>query len=319
MLLIEGRDTEPTGQAPTPRRPLHTHPAHAPTRPRMSIGTQSHPTDRPGPLAGVRALLRRLLPRDVRRSLARTGTRLTRVPPVGMVRFGSLRRLSPISADWGFDRGLPVDRHYIEEFLAAEAASIRGRVLEIDSNDYTRRFGGDQVEQSDVLHIAEMGPGVTLVGDLTNAPHLPSRAFDCIVVTQTLQLIHEVDAAVATIHRLLRPGGTALVTVPGMSPMTRDPEGSWGYHWGFTTLSARRLFERHFEGGAVQVEARGNVLTATAFLQGIAAGELRPEELAYRDPAFELLVTVRAVRAFAAPDGPEPDAQPLTEEGSAGR
>jgi len=224
-------------------------------------------------------------------------TRLTRIPPVGMVRFGSLRRLTPISTDWGFDRGLPIDRYHIERFLEAEADSIRGRVLEIDTNEYTRRFGGDRVEHSDVLHIAEMAPGVTLVGDLTDAPHLPSEAFDCVIVTQTLQLIHEVDAAVATIHRLLRPGGTALVTVPGISPMTRDPGGSWGYHWGFTTLSATRLFERHFGPGRVEVRAPGNVLTATAFLQGIASTELEAGELEHDDPSFELLVTVRATRA----------------------
>jgi len=241
--------------------------------------------------------LRRMLPLSVRRGLSGAWSRATRRPPVGAVRFGSLRRVDPISRDWGFDRGLPIDRHYIERFLERESDRVRGRVLEIDTDDYTKRFGGSRVDRNDVLHISEMGPGVTMVGDLTRVEDLPPEAFDCVIVTQTLQLIYDVRAAVETIHHTLKPGGTALLTVPGMSPMTKDPEGSWGYFWGFTTLSARRLFEEVFEGGEVEVESWGSVLTATAFLHGIAAGELRAPELEHHDPMFELLVTIRATRS----------------------
>jgi SAM-dependent methyltransferase len=271
----------------------------------MSIGTERHPAESAGASGPLRAFLRRLLPPDLRRVVARIGVRLTRRPPIGAVRFGSLRRLEPISSDWGFDRGTPIDRHYIERFLEGEASRIRGRVLEIDTNDYTRRFGGGRVTKSDVLHIAEMGPGITLVGDLTSADHLPSEAFDCIIVTQTLQLIYDVKAAATTIHRLLKPGGTALLTFPGMSPLTRDPDGDWGYYWGFTTLSAERLLSEVFVGGEVEVTSWGSVMTATAFLHGVAAEELRAEELEHRDPSFELLVTVRAVRGGTPkPEGP---------------
>ena len=41
-------------------------------------------------------------------------------PPVGKVAFGDLRRLTPISSK-GFDRGRPIDRYYIEAFLAAHS------------------------------------------------------------------------------------------------------------------------------------------------------------------------------------------------------
>ena len=33
-------------------------------------------------------------------------------PPVGWVQLGSLRRVTPLSRDFGYDRGLPIDRHY---------------------------------------------------------------------------------------------------------------------------------------------------------------------------------------------------------------
>jgi hypothetical protein len=44
---------------------------------------------------------------------------------------GDLRRLTPLSRCFGFDRGKPVDRYYIENFLASRAGDVRGRVLEI--------------------------------------------------------------------------------------------------------------------------------------------------------------------------------------------
>ena len=52
------------------------------------------------------------------------------IPLVGKVRFGDLKRLTPISPKWGLDRGRPIDRSYIESFLAQHASNIRGRVLE---------------------------------------------------------------------------------------------------------------------------------------------------------------------------------------------
>ena len=257
-------------------------------------------TDRPsgGPAGGrVRRLVRALLPRSLRRNLAQTATRATRLPPVGGVRFGSLRRLEPISDDWGFDRGQPIDRYHIERFLEAEQRRIRGRVLEIDTDDYTVNFGGSKVTRSDVLHLSERLPGVTLIGDLATGEGIPEAAFDCVVVTQTLQLIYDVHGAVRTLHQILRPGGTALVTFPGLSRITTAEDGSWGSYWALTSHSAGRLFGEAFADGEVDVRTAGNVLTATAFLQGIAAEELTEVELEHRDPDYELLVTVRATRA----------------------
>jgi SAM-dependent methyltransferase len=233
----------------------------------------------------------------VRRSLRRIARREDPLaaPPVGKVHFGSLRRVTPISTAFGYDRGNPIDRHYIESFLAANASDIRGRVLEIGDDSYTRRFGADRVERSDVLHVHGGNPRATIVGDIADAPNLPDAAFDCIILTQTLHLVYDVHAAVGTLHRALRPGGVALVTVPTITQQSEDEwAGSW--YWAFTARAMRRMFGDVFGTENVDVEAHGNVLTAIAFLHGLATEELRPAELDHRDPQYEMLVTVRAVR-----------------------
>ena len=50
----------------------------------------------------------------------------------------------------------------------------------------------------------------------------------------------------------------------------------------------------------VTVEARGNVLAATAFLHGVAAEELRGHELDRADAAFPVSLLIRAVKPRAA-------------------
>jgi SAM-dependent methyltransferase len=219
------------------------------------------------------------------------------VPPVGLVRFGSLRRLSPISRNWGDDRGGPIDRFYVTAFLERHREDVHGRVLEIAEDVYAKWFGGDRVDRIDILEYREgEHPRATFVGDLADAPQLPSNAFDCVILTQTLQLIYDVRSAVATVHRILRPGGVVLATVPGITPVNRQDAESWGNYWcwSFTALSTRRLFEEHFAPASIDVRTHGNVLTAAAFLYGLGRGELTRRELDHADPDYEMLITLRA-------------------------
>ena len=210
--------------------------------------------------------MKSLLPTPVHSWLRFWLKRYTAGPRVGRVRFGSLRRLTPISRTFGFDRGLPIDRHYIERFLSAHAGDIRGDVLEIGDNAYTRRFGGERITKSDVLHVSEGNPDATIVGDLTCADFIPSDSFDCVILTQTLHLIYDLRAALKTLYRILKPGGVVLATFPGISQMSNDCwRESWC--WAFTHLSARRLFEEIFPSANVRVEvcwecAGGDCLSA---------------------------------------------------------
>jgi len=237
-----------------------------------------------------RGLLRGLIHPGARRRLRRA----LAWPPVGAVELGSLRRTTPISREYGFDRGTPIDRHYIERFLRGHAADVRGRVLEIGDNEYTYRFGGSRVDRSDVLDAARDNPKATIVGDIAHAPEIESDTYNCIICTQTLLLVWDVRAAIATLERILAPAGVLLLTVPGVSRICRPEAETWGDWWRFTSMSLGRLLEERFPAPDVEVEAYGNVLTATAMLQGIAAEELSGGELEANDPDYEVTVVARA-------------------------
>jgi SAM-dependent methyltransferase len=209
------------------------------------------------------------------------------------VDMGQLRRLKPVDKNFGFGRGLPVDRFYIEQFLEANAACVRGRVLEIKDDGYARRYGAGRVTEVDVLDINPDNLRATLIGDLAARGVLAENCYDCIILTQTLQYIHAVDAALSNVERALKPGGALLLTVPGISKM--DENAPW--HWTFTEHSIRRLLDRHFPDATVDLQTRGNVLAATAFLQGIAAEELQEYELRYHDKDYVINIAARVIRA----------------------
>lgn len=227
----------------------------------------------------------------------RVGARLGRHPALTV----------PVSRNWGFDRGSPVDRHYIERFLeehsgeGTEQGDVRGHVLEFAGDEYATRFGGgragpdERVERVDVMDIDPANPRATIVADLSEPGTLPAASFDCIICTQVLMLIFDFRAALAGLQQALKPGGVLLITVAGIS-RNCDPEVDGSDYWRFTSRSLQRLLEEQFPADAVSVRSYGNVRSASGFLYGLAAEELSAAELDPHDRNYEVTVAGRAVR-----------------------
>jgi SAM-dependent methyltransferase len=211
------------------------------------------------------------------------------------MRHGRFSQVRPLSLEFGFDRGTPVDRGYIEAFLQANAARIRGRVLEIGDDGYSRRFGGSAITRQDILHVHSGNPMATIVGDLSDPAVLPDAAFDCMILTQTIHLIFDLPAAMRQIHRALRPGGVALITVPGITPIDRDEWGS-SWYWSLTPAALQRLLVETFPGGSFDAMNFGNLYAATTFLHGAALEEVNRRKLLPYDPAFPIIVAACAQR-----------------------
>jgi glycosyltransferase involved in cell wall biosynthesis len=217
-------------------------------------------------------------------------------PPLGSIAFGDLGDTKPVGGNYGFDRGTPVDRAYIERFLGESAGRVRGRVLEIGDDAYTRRFGGANVSRSDVLHYRAGNPKATFAGDLADPAVLPPQAFDCIILTQTLQLCFDLPAIVRNLYAALADGGVLLATVPGTTSIQPGEYPGAPWLWAFTDEGLRRLLEIAFERDLVRTETYGNVLAATAFLQGLAQEEIAAEKLEHKDPRFPVIVAAAAQR-----------------------
>jgi SAM-dependent methyltransferase len=129
----------------------------------------------------------------------------------------------------------------------------------------------------------------TFIGDLSHAPQIPDNTFDCLILTQTLHLIYDFKAALVTCYRILKPGGTLLLTSPGITPIDH---GGWKdtWYWSFTDKALFKLGEETFPGCDISVECFGNVFSACAFLYGMGLTEVKKEKLDYNDPHYQVII-----------------------------
>jgi glycosyltransferase involved in cell wall biosynthesis len=238
--------------------------------------------------------LKKIIPNFLQRRLYRMGMMNHFIPSAGNISKGDFNRVTPFSKEFGYDRGGPVDRYYIENFLEKNSLLIKGRVLEIGDNDYTLRFGKSAVTKSDILHIDPSNTMATIIGDLSDAPQIEDDTYDCIVLTQTLHLIYNYKAALQTCFRVLKPGGVLLMTVPGI---THIDQGEWknNWLWAFTSASVRRMLAEVFPAPA-EIETFGNVFIASAFLYGMGVNEVKKKQLDYNDPHYQVIITAKATK-----------------------
>jgi len=227
----------------------------------------------------------------------RGAARRTSVLLNGVRDWSVLRRLHPYRPAFGFHYGRCIDRYYIERFLADHAEAIRGRVAEIGGDKYAHVFGGQRIQRCDVLDVDESNAARTIALDLAQPASAPEHLFDCVLCIQTLFEIYDHVAAVSSLFKMLKPGGTLLATLPGISQrVPADMLGGGGDWWRYTARSAQRLFAGAFGEANVEVTTYGNVLAATAFLHGLVEKELTRGELDFHDPDYEVLIAVKAVK-----------------------
>ena len=214
------------------------------------------------------------------------------------VEFNDLTRIQPVSRLFGIDRGKPIDRYYIENFLSAHSNDIRGRILEVAEDTYSRKFAdtkSNEVPVFETLHFDGSGKPSTFTGDLTNPASLPENRYDCFICTQTYNFIYDVRQAIAGTYHLLKNEGIVLATVAGISQVSRYDMDRWGDYWRFSTQSALKLFEDVFGNGNVEIVTFGNVLAATALLQGLAVEDLPDQSLLDDvDPDYPVIIGVKA-------------------------
>ena len=240
-------------------------------------------------IAALRQIGARVLPERALK-LARRMRQHRKERQNGLVDFGDLARLRPLDPYFGFGRGQPIDLYYIESFLARHAAAITGHVLEVGDPAYSQRFGSG-ITRQDVLNKVPGHPATTIIGDLAEENTLEPGSFDCIIVTQTLQMIYDLKAVVAELRRGLRPGGAVLVTVPGISALA---DHEWDWYWFLTGKSATRLFADEFGAENVEVSVAGNLFAANCFLYGIAVEEVGEQWLEPYDPDYPVIISIIA-------------------------
>jgi SAM-dependent methyltransferase len=196
-------------------------------------------------------------------------------------------RIRPYSTRFGADRGTPLDRIYIERFLARHADAIHGEVLEVQDDRYTKQFG--RSFHANVLDIRATNRRATIVADLCKPGSLPREQFDCVILTHTLQLLEDPAVALGNIGASLVPGGVALITVPSLGRLDLGDRDYW--RWVPSGLEV--LCRRAMPDTEVQVSAYGNAGTGAAFFVGLSAENVGRRVLGQDDARFPVVTCAR--------------------------
>ena len=205
----------------------------------------------------------------------------------GVPRWGNLRRTTPFSSSYGFERGTPIDRHYLHAFLSAHRDRITGDVLEVQTSDYTRRFGCRVTRADTVDIVPDFSP--THLCDISHCEDvIPSGAYDCLLLPNALAHFRELDLALSHAARIVRPGGAILASAAGLLPLTGDVHD----YWRFSPDGWREKLAVAWPGATVAVTGHGNCLSAVGAQLGLALEELTKHELDVHDPRYPVLTTI---------------------------
>lgn len=215
---------------------------------------------------------------------------IMRVLLPGSLYYLGVRSLQPLSRKFGFDRGTPIDRFWIEAYLHENKQNIKGNVLEIGDRRYTTLFGKG-VTNSDVLDITKHAE-TTIVADLTDASIIKENTYDCIILTHVLGIIPNYQKAIEECYRILKKDGVLLVTVACFSPVQDHSQSLWR----FTPIGLEYVVGNIFGKSNTNVKSYGNVLAGQCFWVGMSQEELSQEELSYSDPEYPCIATCRAVK-----------------------
>lgn len=194
----------------------------------------------------------------------------------------------PISRKFGVERGMAIDRYYIENFLEKNKNYIYGDCLEIAENTYTLRYGGDKVNNSYILHVE--GWGNAIKGNLETGEGIERERYDCVLITQTLMLIYNYKEAAANIYKMLKAGGTALVTVSGISQISRYDADLWGSYYSFHEQAMKKVFVPLFGEENIELEIYGNCKTAVAMLCGLCREDLTEDDFKEYDQDYPVII-----------------------------
>jgi hypothetical protein len=193
----------------------------------------------------------------------------------------------PYSTRYGANRGTPLDRVYIERFLAQHDDAIRGEVLEVNDDNYTKMFGTSY--RANVVDIRGTNARATIIADLCEPGSLPLGRFDCVILTQTLQFLVDPTAALVNVEASLVPGGVLLITVPALSRLDLADRD----YWRWTPLGLETLCRRALPDAKVSVSAYGNAGAGAASFVGLSAQNVGKRLLGRDDPSFPVLTCAR--------------------------
>lgn len=210
-------------------------------------------------------------------------------PVASSLAWGDLRRLVPICPWFGFSRGTPIDRYYLEHFARDVREQVCGCVVDIGGRPaFWQKLGFARVSRRCVVDIAPQS-GVDVVGNAADPLLFEADSVDGVLAFNVLEHCPVPQAVVDAVRRWLRPGGKLFCMVPSVQRVHRMPSD-------YCRLLPAALEVLFRDWSTMRLHVYGNPLTSIAALMGVAAEELDVGELDALHPDYPVATCAVATK-----------------------
>ncbi len=197
----------------------------------------------------------------------------------------------PLERDFGSKRGSPLDRYYIERFIEKNKLLIKGRVLEVGDDRYSKNYV--KTSQINVLRGKDNREYQNFNGDLLDFQTIKNiGTFDSLIITNVLNFIFDYDTAIKNIAKLTKKNGQCLFTVGGVSGISKFDNDRWGDYWRFSTKSLHEILHKYFE--EIKINSYGNASVAASFILGYVSEDIPNSILNIEDEDYPVIITAVA-------------------------
>lgn len=205
----------------------------------------------------------------------------------GSIDFGALSPGHPLCPFFGFLRGTPIDRHYLDAFVREFRSRIVGRTLEIGGTPETRtRHRLTRVTRFLTVD-ADPASQANYVGDVHTSTLFPRARFDTILAFNVLEHCRDPGRVVRNVRAWLKPGGAFLCMVPNAQRIHQVPKDYWR-----PLPDALEFLTREF--GERQFRMYGNLTTTIASLAGASFEDVPPSYFQWHDERYPVATCVVA-------------------------
>ena len=141
--------------------------------------------------------------------------------------------------------------------VSAIAAYAHGRLIDIGCGDMAYKdVILDKVTQYDTFDVERRVAEVKFLGDIHNMDTISDSDYDCVLCLEVLEHVRNPFQAVAEVHRILKMGGTLILSVPHLSRLHEEPNDFFRYtKYGLQSL----LDDAGFE--VLQITPRGGIFS----------------------------------------------------------
>lgn len=197
-------------------------------------------------------------------------------------------RVTPISPDFGYARGTPIDRVLIRRYLGSAPTSVVGIVHEVGESQFSPMLFPRAVHH--VVHVSPENE-TDLRVDFLEVPQDQIGLCEAIICTQVLNFIKEPLEALRGISSLLRPGGRCYMTVAGLAQVSRYDSARWGDYFRFMPQGFDHLLSQCDAIRVIHRNDLGNLFCAKCLMDGVVAEDVVEKRLLeVDDPLYPVVL-----------------------------